>query len=41
MFGITEGILRYMTTTKVEKAAKAEPVAEAAEAAVEAETTEA
>ena len=41
VFGITEGILRYMTTTKVEKAAKAEPVAEAAEAAVEAETTEA
>ena len=41
VFGITEGILRYMTTTKVEKAAKAEPVAEAAEAADEAETTEA
>ena len=41
VLGITEGILRYMTTTKVEKAAKAEPVAEAAEAAVEAETTEA
>ncbi len=41
VFGITEGILRYMTTTKVEKAAKAETVAEAAEAAAEAETTEA
>ena len=33
VFGITEGVLRYMTTTKVEKACKAEaPVAEAAEA---------
>ena len=38
VFGITEGVLRYMTTTKCEKAAKA-PVAEAVEAApaVEAE----
>ena len=32
VFGITEGIIRYMTTTKLEKAAKSEPVAEAAEA---------
>ena len=33
VFGITEGVLRYMTTTKIEKAGKAEaPVAEAAEA---------
>ena len=31
VFGITEGIIRYMTTTKIEKAAKA------AETAVEAE----
>ncbi len=40
VFGITEGVLRYMTTTKCEKAAKAEaPVAE--EAATEAaEATE-
>ena len=36
VFGITEGIIRYMTTTKLEKAGKAEPVAEAA---VEAEET--
>ena len=37
VFGITEGVLRYMTTTKIEKAAKAEaPAAEAAEATVEA-----
>ena len=37
VFGITEGVIRYMTTTKIEKAAKA-PVAEAAvEATVEAE----
>ena len=45
VFGITEGIIRYMTTTQIEKAAKAEAtVAEAteAEATVEAtETTEA
>ena len=44
-FGITEGVLRYMTTTKCEKSApKAEPaVSESAEAVVEevAETTEA
>ena len=41
VFGITEGVLRYMTTTKIEKAAKAEapaaePVAEATEEASEA-----
>ena len=40
-FGITEGVLRYMTTTKCEKAATVAPVAEASEAAVEAENTEA
>ena len=36
VFGITEGVLRYMTTTKCEKAAKAE----AAVAEVAAEATE-
>ena len=43
VFGITEGILRYMTTTKIEKAAKTETVAEiAVEETVEvAESTEA
>ena len=30
VFGITEGIIRYMTTTKLEKAGKSEPVAEVA-----------
>ena len=41
VFGITEGVLRYMTTTKIEKAGKAEaPVAEAAAEATE-EATEA
>ena len=35
VFGITEGIIRYMTVAKIEKAAKA-PAAEAAEATVEA-----
>ena len=41
VFGITEGIIRYMTTAKIEKAAKA-VAAPAAEAPVEAaETTEA
>jgi small subunit ribosomal protein S6 len=41
VFGITEGVLRYMTTTKIEKACKAEaPVAEAAAEASE-EATEA
>lgn len=37
VFGITEGVIRYMTTTKIEKAAKAEEVVEATEATVEAE----
>ncbi len=32
VFGITEGILRFIVTNKIEKAAKAEPVAEATEA---------
>ena len=32
VLGITEGVLRYMTTTKIEKAAKAEEVVEATEA---------
>ena len=32
VFGITEGIIRYMTTTKIEKAAKAAPAVEAVEA---------
>ena len=42
VFGITEGVLRYMTTTKCEKAAKAEAVAETAAETVEvAEATEA
>ena len=41
VFGITEGVLRYMTTSKIEKAAKAEApaaevVAEASEATEEA-----
>ena len=39
VLGITEGILRYMTTTKIEKAAKAEEVVEAPEATVEVEET--
>ena len=37
VLGITEGILRYMTTTKIEKAAKAEEVVEAPEATAETE----
>ena len=41
VLGITEGILRYMTTTKIEKAAKAEEVVEAPEATAEVEVTEA
>ena len=41
VLGITEGVIRYMTTTKLEKAAKAEVADVAAEAPVEvAETTE-
>ena len=35
VFGITEGVLRYMTTTKIEKAAKAEEAVVAPEAAPE------
>jgi small subunit ribosomal protein S6 len=41
VLGITEGVLRYMTTTKIEKAAKAEEVVEAPEATAEVEVTEA
>ena len=42
VFGITEGVLRYMTTTKCEKAAKSEAAVEAVEETVEvAEATEA
>ena len=33
VFGITEGIIRYMTTAKIEKAAKAEATVEAVEEA--------
>ncbi len=39
VFGITEGVIRYMTTTKIEKAAKAEPVVEATEAEATVEAT--
>ena len=41
VLGITEGVLRYMTTTKIEKAAPAEEVVEAPEATAEVEVTEA
>ena len=41
VFGITEGVLRYMTTTKIEKAVKAEEVVEAPAATAEVEVTEA
>ena len=42
VFGITEGVLRYMTIAKCEKAAKAEAVVETVEAPAEVvETTEA
>ena len=37
VLGITEGVLRYMTTTKIEKAAKAEEVVEAPEVPAEVE----
>ena len=37
VLGITEGVLRYMTTTKIEKAAKAEEVVEAPESTAEVE----
>ena len=40
VFGITEGVLRYMTTTKIEKASKAEATTEAKAEATE-EATEA
>ena len=41
VLGITEGVLRYMTTTKIEKAAKAEEVVEAPAATAETEAVEA
>ena len=41
VFGMTEGVLRYMTTTKIEKAAKAEEVVEAPAATAETEAVEA
>ena len=42
VFGITEGVLRYMTTSKIEKAAKAEaPAVEAEVAEATEEATEA
>ena len=41
VLGITDGVLRYMTTTKIEKAAKAEEVVEAPAATAEVEVTEA
>ena len=41
VFGITEGVLRYMTTTKCEKAAAEEVVEPVAETAEVAEATEA
>ena len=37
VLGITEGVIRYMTTTKSEKAAKTEAVKETVEATAEAE----
>ena len=40
VFGITEGVLRYMTTTKIEKAAKSEAAVAPAETAEVAEATE-
>ena len=40
IFGITEGVIRYIVTTKVEKAAKAEPAAETVEAEATVEATE-
>ena len=41
VFGITEGVLRYMTTTKLEKAGKCAAAPVAAETAEVEETTEA
>ena len=40
VFGITEGIVRYMTTSKIEKAAKAAPAAPAVEAEATVEASE-
>ena len=40
IFGITEGVIRYIVTAKVEKAAKAEPAAETVEAEATVEATE-
>ena len=40
VFGITEGIVRYMTTVKIEKAAKAAPAAPAVEAEATVEASE-
>ena len=40
VFGITEGIVRYMTTAKIEKAAKAAPAAPAVEAEATVEASE-
>ena len=40
VFGITEGVIRYMTTTKIEKAAKSAEAAAPAETAEVAEATE-
>jgi len=40
VFGITEGVIRYIVTAKVEKAAKAEPAAEVVEAEATVEATE-
>ncbi len=39
VFGITEGVLRFITTTKIEKAAKAEAATEAVAEAAEVEAT--
>ena len=41
VLGITEGVIRYMTTVKVEKAVAEAPVAEAEETVEVAESTEA
>ena len=41
VFGITEGVIRYMTTTKIEKAAKSEEAVAPADTAEVAEATEA
>ena len=41
VLGITEGVIRYMTTTKIEKAVAEAPVVEAEETVEVAESTEA